>query len=132
MAESTPRSGRELELENEALRAQLAEAQEVVRAIQSGQVDAVVVDGPEGKQIYTLTGAEYAYRALVEAMNEGAATLSPDGIVLYCNQRLTDLLGIPEEKIIGAPVAKLVGPDRVKNSLRSSQMLWPGNLETLS
>src|ERR1019366_8590566 len=53
----------------------LAEAQELINAIQSGDVDAVVVSGPQGDQVFTLQGAEYAYRALVEAMNEGAATL---------------------------------------------------------
>src|SRR5512133_55563 len=89
--------------ENEALRAQLAEAQELIRAIQSGDVDALVVCGPEGDQVFTLKGAEYEYRALVEAMNEGAATLSADGIVLYFNQRLSDLVGIPLEQIIGSP-----------------------------
>ena len=100
--------------ESSALRAhlaeaenKLAEAQDVIRAIQSGDVDAVVVSGPEGDQVFTLRGAEYAYRALVEAMNEGAATLGVDGTVLYCNQRLSDLLGISLEQIIGSPVTKL-------------------------
>ena len=86
----------------------LAEAQEVIGAIQSGDVDAVVVSGPEGDQVFTLKGAEYAYRALVEAMNEGAATLGTDGMVLYCNQRLADLLKAPMEQIIGSHVTKLV------------------------
>src|ERR1700687_3328850 len=104
--------------EVEALRAQLAEAenklaeaQEVLRAIQSGDVDAVVVSGSHGEQVFTLKGAEYAYRLLVEAMNEGAATLGADGIVLYCNQRLADLFGIPLERIIGRPAAQLVGQE---------------------
>jgi PAS domain S-box-containing protein len=104
--------------EVEALRAQLAEAesklaeaQEVLRAIQSGDVDAVVVSGSNGEQVFTLKGAEYAYRLLVEAMNEGAATLGADGIVLYCNQRLADLFGISLERIIGRPVAQLVGQE---------------------
>jgi PAS domain S-box-containing protein len=110
VAESIPKSAGELALEVETLRAQLAEAQDVIRAIQSGDVDALVVSGPQGEQVFTLKGAEYAYRALVEAMNEGAATLSHDGVVLYCNQRLAGLLDISEERIIGAPVAKLISP----------------------
>jgi len=85
----------------------LAEAQDVIAAIQAGEVDAVVVSRPEGDQVFTLQGAEYAYRTLVEAMNEGAATLGVDGTVLYCNQRLSDVLGIPLEQIIGSPVANL-------------------------
>lgn len=104
--------------ENETLRAQLAEAesrlaeaQEVIRAIQSGDVDAVVVSGPQGDQVFTLKGAEYAYRVLIEAISEGAATIAADGTVLYCNQRLADLLGIPLEQIIGNPVAKLAAAE---------------------
>ena len=68
----------------------------------------MLVSGPQGDQIFTLKGAEYAYRALAEAMNEGAATLAVDGTVLYCNQRLSSLLGIPLEQIIGNDVKKLV------------------------
>ena len=108
-------SSAEFNTEMETLRAKLAEAesklaeaQEVIRAIQAGDVDAVVVAGPEGEQVFTLQGAEYAYRALVEAMNEGAATLGADGTVLYCNQRLSDLLGIPQEQIIGNHVKRNV------------------------
>ncbi len=101
--------------ENDLLRAKLAEsesklaeAQELIQAIQQGEVDAVVVSGPEGDQVFTLKHAEYAYRALVEAMNEGAATLAADGTIVYCNQRLSHLLGVPLEQIIGKPVTNLV------------------------
>jgi PAS domain S-box-containing protein len=87
--------------------ARLAEAQELIHAIQSGDVDAIVVSGPQGEQVFTLQGAEYAYRALVEAMNESAATLGADGTVLYCNQHLSALLGLPIEQIIGHLAAPL-------------------------
>ncbi|PSH03388.1 MAG: hypothetical protein CXZ00_12575 [Acidobacteria bacterium] len=104
--------------EVEKLRARLAEAenklaesQQVIDAIRSGEVDAVVVSGPEGEQVFTLKDAEYAYRSLVEAMNEGAATLDAKGTVLYCNQRLSDLLGTPIEQIIGGHVTKLVAAE---------------------
>ncbi len=90
---------------------ELAEAQQIISAIRSGEVDAVVVSGPEGDQIFTLQGAEHAYRALVEEMSEGAATLGVDGTVLYCNQRLADLMQIPMEHIIGGPVAELFSKD---------------------
>jgi diguanylate cyclase (GGDEF)-like protein/PAS domain S-box-containing protein len=100
--------------EIEALRSRLAEtenklseAQELIHAIRKGDVDAVVVSGPEGDQVFTLKDAEYAYRALVESMNEGAATLGGDGTVLYCNRQLSNLLGVPLEQIIGRPMADL-------------------------
>lgn len=117
-SQSTSSSERLLQ-ENQSLRAQLAlvesqlaEAQEVVRAIQSGEVDAVVVNGPSGNQVFTLTHAEHAYRALIEAMNEGAATLAKDGTILYCNRRLSDLMAIPLERMIGSPITSLVAEEQ--------------------
>lgn len=35
-------------------------------------------------------------------MREGAATLSEDGLILYCNKRLADLLGMPTTRLTGA------------------------------
>jgi hypothetical protein len=58
-------------------------AQSTLDAIQSGAVDAVVVKGVEGSQIYSLTGAEQRFRIYVEQMQEGAITASDEGLVLY-------------------------------------------------
>ena len=57
------------------LRARLKTAEETLRAIQSGEVDALMVSGRRGEQVVSLKGGEPAYRMLVEAMSEGAATL---------------------------------------------------------
>lgn len=107
----------ELQRDNESLRSrlddlerQLSDAQEVIAAIRSGEVDAVVVSGPEGEQVFTLRGAEAAYRALVEAMNEGAATIAGDGTLLYCNQHLANLLSIPLDQVMGRSIRELIGP----------------------
>ena len=64
--------------------------------------------------MFTLQGADYAYRALVEAMSEGAATLGADGTVLYCNQHLSSLLGLPIERIIGQPAARVLGDEQAQ------------------
>ena len=88
--------------EVEDLRARLAEADEVLRAIRCGEVDAVVVTGERGEQVYTLQGADCACRQLVETMSEGAATLSADGTILYCNACLAQILDRPLEQVIGA------------------------------
>ncbi|MGA8700647.1 MAG: hypothetical protein WB625_03275, partial [Candidatus Sulfotelmatobacter sp.] len=58
------------------LLARLRTAEETLRAIQSGEVDALMVSGRRGEQVVSLKGGEPAYRMLVEAMSEGAATLS--------------------------------------------------------
>jgi PAS domain S-box-containing protein len=90
------------------LRARLESAEETLRAIQSGEVDALMVSGRRGEQLLTLKGAEPAYRMLVEAMSEGAATLSRDGAVLYCNRGFAEMMGIPPRKILGIAVPSLV------------------------
>jgi signal transduction histidine kinase/CheY-like chemotaxis protein len=91
-----------------SLRARLAESEELVRAIRSGAVDAVVVDGPSGEQVYTLRSAEQPYRVLVEQMAQGAAILSDDGDILYCNHWFAQLAGTPLERVIGGPVLAFV------------------------
>ena len=96
------RPHKELMAEIESLTARLEEAEETLRAIGNGEVDAFVVTGPGGEQVFTLKGAEQPYRALVENMNEGAATLSAEGTIFYCNKRLAAILRIPLENIIGS------------------------------
>lgn len=97
--------------ESEELRRQLEEAQDTLRAIRGGEVDAVVVSGPDGEHVYVLKGAEQPYRIFVETMNEGAATLLRDGTVVYSNERFAKMLGWPLERIMGAALSSFVAPD---------------------
>jgi len=90
------------------LLARLKTAEDTLRAIQSGEVDAVMVSGRRGEQAVSLKGGEPAYRMLVEAMSEGAATLSGNGTVLYCNGRFVELIRRPPGRIIGIAVQSLV------------------------
>ena len=53
------------------LEARLADLQNTLDAIRSGAVDALVVSGPEGDQLFTPKGAGDSYRVLVEGMNTG-------------------------------------------------------------
>ncbi|MBP1728297.1 MAG: sensor histidine kinase, partial [Deltaproteobacteria bacterium] len=100
----------ELLAENEALRFRLEEAEDTLHAIKSGGVDALVVSSPDGEQVFTLQGADHSYRLLVESMNEGAATLTADGTIVYCNNRLATMLHVPIEKLIGSALASHVDP----------------------
>src|SRR5262249_38043347 len=85
----------------EELRARLEESEETIQAIRTGKVDAVVVSGPQGEQIYTLHGADHSYQVLLQDMNEGAATMLPDSSFLYCNRAFADMLKLPIEKVTG-------------------------------
>jgi PAS domain S-box-containing protein len=92
----------------EKLRARLKAAEETLAAIQSGEVDALMVSGRHGEQLVTLKGGEPAYRLLVEAMSEGAATLSSDGAVLYSNRKFAEIIHKPTRKVVGMPVQSLL------------------------
>ena len=83
------------------LKARLREAEETLDAIRNGEVDAVVVRGPAGQQVYTLENADRPYRVLIEQMQEGAVTLSDDATVLYCNKRFATIVGARRETIVG-------------------------------
>lgn len=105
-------------LEVQELRRRLDEAEETLRAIRTGQVDAVVVSGPQGDQVFALKGAEQPYRIFVEAMNEGAATLFSGGVITYCNNRLAEMVHKPLEQVIGTHFEEFVAGDH-RQRLRS-------------
>jgi len=93
-----------------ALRAELEEARAVLEAIRRGEVDALLVAGPEGSRVFTLEGAEHPYRIMVESMSDGAATLVADGTLAYANARLAALLGIPLERLLGQRFMDFIAP----------------------
>jgi len=120
--------------EIEQLKEQLREAQETLEAIRRGEVDALVVNGTQGDQVYTLRGADYSARMLLQEMSEGAATLIPDGSILYCNKRFADMIGLPHEKVIGVLAREFVAPAdrevydslirRGRNQLAKAELLF--------
>lgn len=101
-----------------ALRARLAEAEETIRAIRSGEVDVVVVTAKQGVQMFTLEGAEHTYRVLIESMNEGALTLTSDKIILYANQSFARMVKCPLEQVAGSSFRRFL-------SLADQAMLRP-------
>ncbi len=106
---ANPKKSRaELEREVLELRERLEVAEETLRAIAQGEVDALVISGAQGEQIFTLQSADYPYRRFVEEMKEGAATVNSDGMILYCNHRLMSWLKHPLEKIIGSELKQYI------------------------
>ena len=50
---------------------------------------------------------------LLDRVHQGVATLSPEGALVYVNQRLATMLGRSRVQLIGKPLAELVAePDR--------------------
>ncbi len=101
--------------EIEGLRLRLQEAEGTLDAIRRGEVDALVVSGPDGDQVYTLTGANQTYRIVLETMNEGAAIIGSDSTVLFCNARLSGILKTPCERIVGASMARFVTQEDIQS-----------------
>jgi two-component system cell cycle sensor histidine kinase/response regulator CckA len=89
--------------------ARMTAAEDTLRAISAGAVDAFVVsDGGSGQRVFALSTADRPYRIFVESMRDGAATLSASGLVLYANRRFAELLSRSREAIVGAPLARFV------------------------
>jgi PAS domain S-box-containing protein len=115
------------------LQRELEEAQETLRAIRQGEIDGLVVEGPQGPQLFTLKTAEQPYRMLIEQMQEGALTLTPLGDVLYCNRRFAELVSATPETIVGRPVAPFVAEaDRplLATALRNGRGKYEGHALT--
>src|SRR5712691_9505415 len=90
--------------QTKTLRARLDDAEDMLRAIRQGEIDALVVEGAGGNQVYTLHSAEEPYRNLVEEMQEGAVVLTARGDILYSNARFAAIVGEPLESVVGTRI----------------------------
>ncbi|MGH8668114.1 MAG: PAS domain-containing protein [Burkholderiales bacterium] len=95
--------------EIDSLRQQLQEAEDLRHAISLGQVDAFVV-GPtdDTKHVLMLSGAYARYRELVEDMQQGAVTVSPQGEILFANHAFAGMLGLRPSDLFRVPLQQYV------------------------
>jgi len=91
-----------------ALQDRLRAAEETLRALRAGEVDALVVTRAEGEQVVTLQGADLPYRILLDQMYAGAVTLTPDGVIVYCNRRFAEIVRTPLSRVIGLTLGRFV------------------------
>lgn len=108
------------------LRTQIVDLDRALSAIRAGDVDAVVLSGPHGHQLYTLVSADRPYRVIVEEMGDGAVTVSERGIVLYANRRLGDLVGADRTALLGRDVSELVDASTADTLLSMLATTAPG------
>ncbi len=99
---ATSKTKEQLIADNAELHSRLLEAKEMLSAIRSGEVDAIVISGDKGEQVYSLSSAETPYRTFVEEMHGGAVTLNKEGLILYCNNRFAELVKQPVNHVIGS------------------------------
>ena len=101
----------------------MAEAEEALRAIQAGEVDAVVVGGATAPIVYTLANADSPYRLLVEQMREGALTVSGDGVILYSNVAFAQIVQRESERLRGTALTDFI----LDPAQRNMQDLFPAS-----
>ena len=112
--------------ELDRLRVQIGELDRALTAIRAGDVDAVVMAGPHGHQLYTLVSADRPYRVIVEEMGDGAVTVSERGIILYANLRLAELVGGDRGALLGRDVTELVDASAADTLLTLLATTAPG------
>ncbi len=88
-------------LEIEQLKDALHESNSVIEAIRDGAIDALIVTADGTPQVYSMESADYTYRILIEKFGEGALSISEEGLILYCNDYFSKLIGIAANQIIG-------------------------------
>jgi len=92
------------------LSARLEEAEQIIRAIREGEVDAVIVTGSGGDRVFSLSEEENLYRLMIETMNEAGLAVTSDGVMIFCNNRACAILGHPREQLIGRDLGQFVDP----------------------
>ncbi|MET0465545.1 MAG: ATP-binding protein [Chitinophagaceae bacterium] len=112
----------------------LEEANDMIEAIRSGEVDALVVKGDNGHQLYTLKSADAAYRIFIEQMTTGAATLDDKGFILYANYPFAALLNQPLEKVAGRFFCDFISSQEAGECISLMETAWkqPGLQQELA
>jgi PAS domain S-box-containing protein len=90
----------------------LREHEGLVRALQGGEVDAVVVLEPnDGARLEILASDEPLYRTIVDTLPQGVATVLADGTITYINRHLAAGIGFSAEALLGASIVGYVGDE---------------------
>lgn len=102
------RSSDQLRRENDELRDRLEQVEATLRALTSGEADAVLVG--ERERVLTLESPDMPYRLAVEQMLFPAVTLTREGAVIYANRRFAEQLGMLQSELTGKALATFVSP----------------------
>ncbi|MDD5249311.1 MAG: EAL domain-containing protein [Rhodocyclaceae bacterium] len=104
--------------ENVELRAQLEEAKEMLRAIHSGEVDALVIEGDAGPQVYALQGLDAESNRF---RGEILAQVS-DAVIATDNEQHVTYFNAAAERQYGMAASEALGRDLTE----IYQSHWPG------
>jgi PAS domain S-box-containing protein len=97
--------------ENADLRARLAEMQDTLRAIRSGDVDALVVEGAAGPQVYTLQGVEAEtnrFRGeMLAQVSDAVVAVDGEERIIYLNAAAERLYGFAASRALGRTLSTI-------------------------
>ncbi len=101
----------QLQAENADLRARLEEAEDTLRAIRSGEVDALIVDGDPGPQVFILQGADAEsnrFRSdILSKVSEAVIAVDDEQRVIYFNAAAEEQYGVGAGEALGRPLREL-------------------------
>lgn len=118
------------------LEQRLSDAEETIRALLSGAIDAVI--DPDSQTPVLLSEAqrelresEERYRQIVETSLEGIFLLDAGGVFTFVNRRFADLLGYAVQEIVGRTLFDFIyAKSRGKAALRLQRALAGASEET--
>ncbi len=110
------------------LRRRLLEAEETLRAIREGEVDALVVGQTDHPQVFAIGSDAETFRTFLDVMETGAAAVDDRGRVMYNNATFATLLGHDGE-LQGADLATLLDAEMGLAPLLAANSPAPHSLE---
>ena len=100
----------------EAMQHRLDEAEATIKALLSGQIDAVV--DPATSTPILLSEAQIAlrrsedrYRRIVEATIEGIVEIDDHGTIVFANERFAEMLGVARADVLGKEVTSFMSAE---------------------
>jgi PAS domain S-box-containing protein len=108
MAHTTAPTDKALRSRLAKLNEQVREQASLARALQGGEVDAVVVQNRKGPQLYRIHSDEPLYRTMIEDMALGVATVLVDGTVVYANRHLLTMVGESTATFVGSSLLRCI------------------------
>src|SRR5271165_4945458 len=96
---------------NAELQARLAEAEETLRAIRGGDVDALVVESADGPQVYTQQGLEAKtnrFRGEILAqISDAVIAVDGEERIFYLNAAAERLYRVTASGVLGQPLSRI-------------------------
>ena len=86
------------------LRSRLAEAEETLHAISSGDADALVLSTDRKQAVQLIGAGDRVYRQFLEKRTEGTVTVSADGVIRGCNGSMAEMLQRPVGDVLGSHI----------------------------